>query len=37
MKKEYVDGDLIKADKMLGKFLKDNGLTYDFDKALKED
>lgn len=37
LKKEYVDGNLIKADKMLARFLKDNGLTYDLDKALKED
>ncbi len=37
LKKEYVDGNLIKADKMLTRFLKDNGLSYDFDKALKED
>lgn len=37
LKKEYVDNNLIVTEKMFDRFLKDNNLKYDLDKALKDE
>ncbi len=37
LKKSYVDANKIVKNKQLDKFLKNNGLKYDFEKALKGD
>ncbi len=37
LKKDYVEKNLIVKNKMFDRFLKDNNLKYDFDKALKDE